>query len=112
MHRIRIGRGVDRDRRDPKLFAGALDTKRDFSPVGDQDFVEHRRKRLTPLDDDEGLAIFDRLTVIEQNGEHRAGVGEGIWFIVFIASMMSSVSPAVTLVPTSMKGAAPGSAER
>src|SRR3954447_26983357 len=35
--------------------------------------------------------------------------GDGIWFMVFIASMMTSVCPAVTLDPTSTKGLAPGS---
>jgi len=37
---------------------------------------------------------------------------EGIWFIVFIASMMISVSPTFTLLPTSMNGLAPGSEAR
>ena len=36
--------------------------------------------------------------------------GAGIWFIVFIASMMSSVSPALTREPMSTNGRAPGSA--
>src|SRR6476660_9515708 len=35
--------------------------------------------------------------------------GAGIWFMVFIASTMSSVSPALTLLPISMKGLPPGS---
>jgi hypothetical protein len=35
--------------------------------------------------------------------------GAGIWFMVFIASMISSVWPTLTLLPTSMKGLAPGS---
>jgi hypothetical protein len=35
--------------------------------------------------------------------------GDGIWFIVFIASMISSVCQADTFVPTSMNGLAPGS---
>src|SRR3954468_21470997 len=35
--------------------------------------------------------------------------GDGIWFIVFIASMISKVCPADTLAPTSMNGLAPGS---
>src|SRR5215216_1565163 len=35
--------------------------------------------------------------------------GDGIWFIVFIASMIRSVCPADTLEPTSMNGLAPGS---
>src|SRR5882757_11283091 len=34
---------------------------------------------------------------------------DGIWFMVFIASMISSVCPIDTLVPTSMNGLAPGS---
>src|SRR6202042_1908484 len=34
---------------------------------------------------------------------------EGIWFIVFIASMIKSVCPTATLLPTSMNGLAPGS---
>ena len=35
--------------------------------------------------------------------------GDGIWFIVFIASMISRVWPTDTLLPTSMNGLAPGS---
>ena len=35
--------------------------------------------------------------------------GAGIWFMVFIASMISSVWPSVTVSPTSTKGSAPGS---
>jgi hypothetical protein len=35
--------------------------------------------------------------------------GDGIWFIVFIASTISSVSPASTRLPTSTNGRAPGS---
>ena len=38
--------------------------------------------------------------------------GDGIWFIVFIASMISSVCPADTLLPTSMNGLAPGSGDQ
>lgn len=30
--------------------------------------------------------------------------GEGIWFMVFIASMISNVCPTETLLPTSMNG--------
>ena len=37
--------------------------------------------------------------------------GAGIWFMVFIASMMIRVWPAVTLVPTLMKGGLPGSGD-
>src|SRR5882724_5029373 len=38
--------------------------------------------------------------------------GDGIWFIVFIASMISSVCPTDTLVPTSTNGLAPGSEDQ
>ena len=38
--------------------------------------------------------------------------GAGIWFMVFIASMMRSVSPWLTRLPTSMKGGEDGSGER
>ena len=36
--------------------------------------------------------------------------GAGIWFMVFIASTISSVSPAFTTLPMSTNGFAPGSA--
>jgi hypothetical protein len=38
--------------------------------------------------------------------------GAGIWFIVFIASMMRSVWPSFTFCPTSMKDFAPGEGAR
>ncbi len=38
--------------------------------------------------------------------------GAGIWFIVFIASMISRVCPAVTCWPTVTNASAPGSADR
>ena len=39
-------------------------------------------------------------------------LGAGMWFMVFMASMISSVWPWATRVPTSTKGAAPGSGAR
>ena len=39
-------------------------------------------------------------------------LGAVIGFIIFIASMISSVWPAVTLSPTSTNGGLPGSGER
>ena len=74
MHGVGVGGGVHRDGGDAKLLAGTFDAKRDLSPVGDQDLVEHAGKRLALLDDDERLAIFDGLTVVDEDGEHRAGV--------------------------------------
>ena len=41
MHGVGVGGGMHRDRGDAKLLAGPFDAKRDLSPVGDQDLVEH-----------------------------------------------------------------------
>ncbi len=41
MHRVFIGGGMHRDRGNSELLAGAQHAKRDFSPIGDEDFVEH-----------------------------------------------------------------------
>ncbi len=38
--------------------------------------------------------------------------GAGMWFMVFIASMIKTVWPSVTVAPTETKAAAPGSADR
>ena len=38
---VRVGRGVDRNRRDPQLLAGPDDAERDLPAVGDQDLLEH-----------------------------------------------------------------------
>ena len=62
---------------------------------------------LTRLLDQTGLTEIE----IEQDGKRvRVARGAGIWFIVFIASMMSSVSPAFSCEPISTKALAPGSA--
>jgi hypothetical protein len=43
VQRVAVDVGVDRDRRDPELAAGADDAHGDLAAVGDQDLVEHRR---------------------------------------------------------------------
>src|SRR5690349_17356092 len=65
MHGIGVGGRVHRDRRDAELLAGPLDAKSDLPPIGDQDLVEHGRPGLALLDDDERLAVLDRLTVLD-----------------------------------------------
>ena len=77
MHCVGVGRGVHRDGGDAKLLAGTFDAKRDLSPVGDQDLVEHAGKRLALLDDGKRLGIFDGLTVVDEDGEHGAGIRSG-----------------------------------
>src|SRR5690606_25087314 len=42
VHCIRVGGGVHSDRLDAELLAGPQDAKRNFTAVGDQDFLEHR----------------------------------------------------------------------
>ena len=42
MHRVGVGGGVHGDGGYAELLAGTFDAKRDLSPVGDQDLVEHR----------------------------------------------------------------------
>ena len=121
VHGVGIRGRVHRDRRNAKLLAGAQHPQRDLAAVGDQDFVEHDRLRVaitfcaTPLHhsittsgspNSTGWASSIRtcVTVPER--------GAGIWFMVFIASMISSVSPTTTLLPTSTNGIAPGSGPR
>ena len=41
MHRVVVRRRVDRHGRDPHFLAGAMNAKRDFAAVGDQDLLEH-----------------------------------------------------------------------
>ncbi len=75
MHGVGVGGRVHRDRGDAKLLAGTLDAKRDLSAVGDQDLVEHAKERLALFDHGKRLAIFDGLAVVDEDGEHRAGMG-------------------------------------
>jgi hypothetical protein len=47
MHRLCIGRGIDRDGADGETPRGADDPARDLAAVGDQNFVEHRSDPLS-----------------------------------------------------------------
>ena len=67
MHGVGVGGGVHGDGGDAELAAGALDAQRDLAAVGDQDLVEH------VLDDQQRLAVFDRLAVGDQDPGHGAG---------------------------------------
>ena len=46
---------MDRHGGDAHLLAGAVDAKRDFAAIGDEDFFEHQAMTQ------QGLAEFDRL---------------------------------------------------
>ena len=45
VHGIGVGRRMDGNRADTHLAAGAVDAQRNFSAVGDKDFVEHESIR-------------------------------------------------------------------
>src|SRR5258708_19107368 len=64
--RLGIGLGMDHHRADAHLATGALDAKRDLAPVGDQDLLEHLGQ------DEKGLAVLDRLTVLDEDRLHAA----------------------------------------
>ena len=49
-----------------------------------------------------GSPFFTRIAVT------RPALSDSIWFIIFMASMMQSVSPTFTSLPISTKGFAPG----
>ncbi len=110
VHGVGIRGGMHGDRRNAELFASPLNAQRDLTPVRDQDLVEHVCPSMT---------IYSMMTSGSPNStgwpfSKRIAVtvpdfGAGIWFIVFMASMISSVSPADTLLPTSMNTGADGS---
>ncbi len=60
------------------------------------------------LDDEEGFAVFNRSSVFDIDGGHRAGAGATISLKVFMASTSRTFSPAWTLEPTSTKSFASG----
>jgi hypothetical protein len=100
MHRVGVGRRVDGDGGDAELLAGAEDTKRDLSAVGDQDLREHGRRRVHSMiiSGSPYSTGWPSSTMMLSTVPAR---GAGIWFIVFIASTMRSVCPSRTLSPTS-----------
>src|SRR5258708_22388462 len=107
MQRVGVGGGMDRDRLEPHLMAGAMDSERDLAAVGDQQLLDLHQPMITSgWSNSIGWASATMIFLTTPPS------GAVIRFITFIASTMSKVSPALTCLPTSMNGAAPGSAER
>src|SRR5262245_26341075 len=106
MHGIGVRRRMDGNRRNAELLAGAQHPKRNFTAVGNEDLVEHHSMIINGSPNSTGCASPTRICVTVPER------GAGIWFMVFIASTISSVSPATTLLPTSTNGIAPGSGPR
>ena len=119
MHRVFVRGGVYRDRGDAQLLAGAQHPQRDFPAIGNEDLVEHPR-RLCSAPTQVSLHSMIMSGWPYSTGWPSStriwitvpGRGAGIWFIVFIASIIISGSPAFTTVPISTKGRAPGSGAR
>ena len=107
MHGVGIRRGMNRNRRDAEFLAGAKHPERDLAAIGDEDLLKHRALPAYSITTSgspysTGCASLKRMAVTVPER------GEGIWFIVFIASMMSSVWPSRTVWPTSTNGLASG----
>ena len=105
MHGVGVGGRMDDHRLDAELLGRAQHPQRDLAAIGDEDFLEHSRPysmTTSGLPYSTGCASSNRIAVTVP------ARGDGIWFIVFIASMISSVWPSLTSWPTSTKGLASG----
>ena len=71
---ITICFGIDHDGLDIHFSAGPLNAQRNLAPVGDQDFFEHGGTRKGLLNDEQGLTILNRLTVVTQDAGDRSGL--------------------------------------
>src|SRR4051812_922935 len=123
---------MHRDGGDAELLARAQHAERDLAAIGYEDLVEHGVLSAGEWRMANGewktLLLFAirhspfAHSIITSGSPNSTGWpsstricvtvparGDGIWFIVFIASMIRSVCPADTLEPTSMNGLAPGS---
>src|SRR5690606_41950936 len=93
-----------------RFLGGTQDARVDFAAIGDQDLLEHQKSPYSvttsgsPYSTGWASSTRMRVTVPERCA--------GIWFMVFIASMMRTVWPSDTLVPRSTKAGLPGSGER
>ena len=106
MHGVAVGGGMNRHRRDAHFLACADDAQGDFAAIGDEDFLDHQpmTQRVWP-NSTGSLSETQILVTVPLRG---AVIG----FMVFIASMMNSVSPSFTGLPTAMKVGLLGSAAR
>ena len=105
MHGIGIGGRMDRDGGDAELLGGAQHAQRDLAAVGDQDLVEHASRSL---DHDQGLAVFDRLAVLDQDRGDHAGARRDDLVEGLHRLDEQDLSPALTVLPISTKALASG----
>ena len=116
MHGVSVGSRVDGYGLDAELLACTQDAQGNLAAIGYENFLKHHALDLQAS----GLTrsqpetrhirrVGCRVTRMAVTVPER---GEGIWFIVFIASMIRSVWPSLTCVPTSMKSRAPGAGDK
>ncbi len=110
MHGVGIGCGVNGNRLDAHFAAGAMNAQRDFASICDENFFEHGPVAYSTMmrgsPNSTGWPSSTRISTTVP------ALVAGMWFMVFIASMMRTVCPTLTLEPTVTNGAAPGSAAR
>src|SRR5207302_4581956 len=107
VHRVGIGRRMDRHRPDAHFVTGAVDSERDLAAVGDQQLLDLHQPMITSgWSNSIGWASATMIFLTTPPS------GAVIGFMTFIASTISKVSPTLTGLPTSMNGAAPGSGDR
>src|SRR5690242_20597659 len=98
---------MNRDRLDAHFMARAMDPQRDFAAVGDQQLLDLHQPMIT-----RGWSNSTGWPSLMSTFFTVPPSGAVIGFMTFIASTISSVSPAFTGFPTSMKTLPPGSGER
>src|SRR4051812_1321574 len=132
MHGVGVSCGMHRNGGNAQFLARAQDAQGNLAAIGYQDLIEHDvpgsekrgRMRTRASETRSRPAIRGPLcySIITSGSPNSTGWpsstricvtmperGDGIWFMVFIASMISRVCPTETFVPTSMNGLAPGS---
>ena len=77
MHGVGVGGRMHDHGLDAELLAGAQHPKGDLAAIGDEDFLEHRARPDSIRSTTSGIAVFDRLAVLEQDRRHRAGARRG-----------------------------------
>src|SRR5260370_573700 len=105
---IRIGFRVDCDCLQSQLPASALNAQRDLSTIGDQDLVEHDQRPIR----NSGWADSASSPALTRMARTVPVTSDSIELNIFIASMVQSTWPCVTVSPTRTNGASPGAGVR
>src|SRR6185436_9287280 len=110
--RVGIGGGVHRDRLDAHFVRSPVDAQCDLAAVGDEDAGNAHDGRPGQATTTSGWSNSTGWAFSTRIAFTVPPAGAVIVFITFIASMISRVSPALTLVPAATNGDAPGSGDR